>query len=184
VYYDGPILDLLTLGTLQIELQGMADRVALALLARDGLIDVDKPWLLFRKPQPFIRPRSTGRSATDDVVPVRVMCQRIRSESPLEQDMIFMIPALLADPNARAVLQGIAANILTGIGATGLRGLTSTFRWSSSPLQHSVDLGPEVRRLAMALAKNANGQRARLRIAQTQGNQRLEIELEIEPDER
>jgi hypothetical protein len=179
--YDGPLLDLLTLGTMQIEMQGMADRVATALLAREGLVDVDRPWLMFRKPQPFIRQRSFGRVLTDEPVPVRLVSRRIRCESPLEQDLIFLVPAILADPDVRAVLQGIAGNIVTSVAASGIRGLKSLCNWGTSRSAHPVDLGPEVRRLAMALARNANGQHARLTVVHSHGDQKFEVELTIEP---
>lgn len=182
ILYEGPPLDLAAMGTMALEFQTMSDRVAIALLARAGLIEIPQPWLLYRRPAPFIRPRPAGPFATDELRPVRVMVQRISSQSPLQQDLIFAVATIFADPNARAVLQGIAANIVTGIGATGLRGLRRLFKSESSEPEHVVAIGPHLRSLAAALARNANGQRALLRVTYARGNERLAIEYEVEPD--
>jgi hypothetical protein len=123
VEYDGPALDLTAMGIMELEFQAMCDRVALALLARSGLIEIPQPWLLYRRPTPFIRARPAGPIGVDEIRPVRMTVHKIRAESPLVQELLFGVAVVFSDPNARAVLLGIASNIVTGIGATGLHGL-------------------------------------------------------------
>ena len=106
---------------------------------------------------------------------------KITSESPLKQELLFGVALVFSDPNARAVLLGIASNIVTGIGATGLRGLRRLFQAHEHEAEHVVDIGPHFRSIAATLARNANGQRAKLRITYSRGNERLGVELEIEP---
>ena len=178
IRYEGPMLDLTTLGTIQFEIQAMVDRVSLALLAREGIVDAEKPWMMFKTPRPYIVQRTIGRGTNFDMRPVRVMARRIQSQSPLLQELILMVPAVLADSNVRAILQGVIANVLTAIGATGIRGLKASLRHEARPRAPIVDIGPEMRRLAVAIAQNANGQSARLLIK----TEEMSVQLEIEAD--
>jgi len=108
IAYEGPPLDLQTLGVLHLNLQDIVDHVAFAVLRDEELIG---PYGQRRRSSAPFRRAYDGRI-------VRAQPTKIEIGSLYEQ-IAFFVPAVLADPDVRSVLQNLAANIVWAIGYRG-----------------------------------------------------------------
>ena|SRR5688572_789658 len=109
--YSGSPLDLYAFGILHINIQEIIDKVALMMLLEQGILDPS-----WRRPRslPFRVPRSQPLIVKAEIHSVQV--------GSLFEALTFAIPVVLADPNVRAVLQNLTANLLWGVGMSGIRG--------------------------------------------------------------
>ena len=114
IEYRGRPLDAFSVAVLHFSLQDIFDRVAWATLEREGMLG--PRYSRFRPPYAYAR--RFGHQF------VRAEIQEIRSGSLLET-IAFLIPAVIADPDIRAVLQNLAANIIYQIGASHVRHVSS-----------------------------------------------------------
>jgi hypothetical protein len=178
VSYDGPVLDLMSLAILQAEFANLARWVIGGTLAEQDLLDFpEPPWdhrRNWRFRIPFIRHYPLIES------PVRLDCKRISLASPLELELAFSVAYVLANQPFLGVLQSVAGNIISSIGASGVRGIKRLFSGETrEPAGDIVDVGPNVRAIATVLAHNADGHRATFRVVSVRGNERQEVVLEI-----
>jgi hypothetical protein len=119
VQVSGDTLDAYTLGILNVNLQAIVDKVAAFLLMRADLIDPISRRRFYYPPQY----RRTIETYGSRMVKVRV--DHISAGS-LYETLSFAIPAVLADPNVKAILQNLAANIVWAISISGVRGIVRT----------------------------------------------------------
>lgn len=151
--YQGNKMDTYTLAILNLNLQDIIDKVAYSSLHREGLLGPRHK---------RFRPRS-ALPTYSDVRLIRAEVTEIRSGS-LFEEISFFIPAILADANVRAVLQGVVANIIFAIGTSGIRGISNTNNneYDQSEYRRRLPRDPEIggnlRDITMALAENGGGE--------------------------
>ncbi len=169
--YAGPTLDAMTLGVLQVQLQEITDKVAYGLLARENLFEH----------QQSPRPRRLYFLDDDRVVKARV--SQIQSGS-LQEGITFAVLSVLADPDVRSVLLGVASNIVYAIGASGVKGIArqALGRLESDRPKRSDPFGiaANVRTILRAMASNSNGGKMTLKFSHQRGNEKVEVEIQIE----
>lgn len=70
-----------------------------------------------------------------------------------------MVPAVLADPNVRAVLQGLAANTIFAIASSQFVRWAGFHKANHEPPNRipRVDLSPSIRPIVLVLAENGGG---------------------------
>jgi hypothetical protein len=89
------------------------------------------------------------------------------------------------------VLQGLGANIIYALLGSGVNSLRRFRRQGQAveplptpPIPLGLDVGPKVRDIVRAVAANANGRHATLKIRHQRGDETLEVELEIQEERR
>ena len=153
VGYAGTPLDLYSFGVFHTNMQDIIDKVAFVVLSEVGIIDPG-----WRRPR-YIRAR----------VPVpyrRIVRGDISSISigSLLESISFGVAIAFADPNVRAVLQNLAANIIWAASLSGVRGIVGHARGflNSAPSWRNrsdpFEIGPNLRDILHAVAEN-NGER-------------------------
>jgi hypothetical protein len=172
VTYSGPGIDVYSLGVLNSNLQDIIDKVAFWFLSQDGLLE--PTWR---------RPRYLPNRIPP--APVRFIRADIRtiSTGSLHQEVAFGLAIVLSDPDVRAILQNLAADIVWAIGASGIRGIRS--RPERPPLdvlplknRDPFDIGPNMREVLLALSERSEG--GRLRLRSQRDNETVEVVVEIE----
>jgi hypothetical protein len=152
--YHGRSLDTHSIAVIHLNLQEIYDKVAWGTLA-------DK----FRWPDiPFYfgwrHPHYRYYRWLPDQRLVRAEIRELQTGS-LVETVVLLIPAVLADPNVRAVLQNLAANIIYEIGATRLRGVRKDDQKSAPRSQSRIppmfDVRSNVREIVQAIAENGGG---------------------------
>jgi hypothetical protein len=171
IEYEGPPLDASALGILQLQLQEIVDKVATELLARDRLLDPRDP-----------RSRRRGVYGRSEERVVKIKVEQIQSGS-LFQEVSFWVQSVLADPDMRSVLLGVASNIIYAISSSGVRGITRRIPIPRDLLpqrQSDFDVGANVRAIVQALSASGENHKARLRLIHRRGDETLEVELQID----
>jgi len=172
IILDGPILDTMTLGVLQMQLQEITDKVTYALLAREEL---------FEQQQRSNRPRRLYFLDDDRIVKARV--SQIHSGS-MHEEVTFAVLSVLADPDVRSVLLGVASNIVYAIGTSGVKGVVRrAFGRREHEKTNRVDpfnVSANVRVMLRAMAANSNGGKMTLKLSHQHGDEKIEVEIQIE----
>lgn len=143
IHYEGPSLDALALGILEVQLHRIAEKVAVATLVSDrrSVFDLLQhpsflppgAWRQLRKRwpksfDPMLYYDFVPQSLVDiegyasDSPVVRLRSESIRSGS-LYQDLAVYLASALSNSDVRAVLQGFGGNLLYAIINSGLRGI-------------------------------------------------------------
>jgi hypothetical protein len=159
IEYKGRLLDANSLGILQINLQEMADLVALNLVEAAGLLG------RYYAPYGFLR---HFRREIPHRSIIRVEVRELKVGS-LYQEVVFYIPNILADPDVRAVLQGLAGTIIWEIGKATVRGIKLLRNKkpvelpppTSNP-REQFDISPNLRDIGIAIAENADDEGAQI----------------------
>jgi hypothetical protein len=175
----GTVLDLYALGVLQINLQDIIDKVAFWALAEQGLLD------------------PTWRRAK--YLPQRVYPSRMRfiraevrdiREGSLFETVSFALAVAIAEPDIRAVLQNLAAQVVWAIAASGVSsvsvsGILRGGPWQLRRRRDPIDVGPNLREVILALAEHPAAERVELRLRSTGGQQeQAEVVLKVGGNER
>ena len=172
INYEGPTLDAITLGVLQVQLQEITDKVAYGLLAREDL---------FAYQRSSIRPRRLYFLDEDRIV--RAPVSQIHSGS-LQQELTFAVLSVLADSDVRSVLLGVASNIVYAIGTCGVKGVVKQalgrFEFGRPNRPDPFNISANVRTILRAMAANSNGGKMMLRLSHQRGNEKVEVEIQIE----
>ena len=154
---EGPDLDALTLGVIQINIHEITNRVAASLLIEKGLLE---------PPSSFQNARHGGgfryfyqRSL------VRTRIGNIRNGS-IEQEVEFALAAAIADPDVRAILNNLSASLIFAIARSEVQTVRSRLQDAVSQPRRieSQDVGPNIRDIATAALENSNGRPASLRL--------------------
>ena len=168
-------------GIAQTHLQEIVDRVAYWVAIEGGLLPPT------RTQPPHLRRvgRAFQLGEPGHLVKGRILTA---SSGSLIHEIGFVLAAVVADPDMRAVLQNLAANVIWAIGRSGLRGV----RYNSNldpPRAHPrqersdpADIGPNLRALLLALAES--GQTVEVRIRSKRAGRvehEVVISLEGEP---
>ncbi|MCG8345886.1 MAG: hypothetical protein MI685_12120 [Chlorobiales bacterium] len=173
IHFNGKPLDTYSLGILQLNLQEIFDKVAYSDLEVEGLYHRRlKRYLsrnVFAPCYVYSSQKTTGllKRILTKYLPKKVIVTNsdiriIRAEiksinvGSLIENVCFLIPAVLADPNVRAVLQGLASNIIYAIGTSGVRGVIYNDD-SNQKSKSYTDVGDNVRGIAQILAENEGG---------------------------
>lgn len=154
--------DLDALGVAQTHLQEIVDRVAYWVAIEEGLLAPS------RRQLPHLRRlgREFRLGEPGYLVKGRVLGA---ASGSLLHEIGFVLAAVVADPDMRAVLQNLAANVVWAIGRSGLRGVrtnTNLDQPSGRPRQDRVDpvdIGPNLRPVLLALAESGQGGEVRIR---------------------
>jgi len=173
--YQGPTLDLYTLGVLQMNLQEIVDKVSHDLLRDEELVGIY-----------FQRYRYNGNiSHFFNGRIVKANVKHISSGS-LYEDITFSVLAAVSDSDVRAVLQSLGAAIIFEIVKTGYAKLTkhresnntnSSIRKRHKHPTKSFDVGPNIRAIVIALAENGGGQ-LKIKSKSEEGGD-IEIDIEV-----
>jgi len=175
VEWTGLPLDLYAMGVLEINLQEIVDKVVYRIAAQERIV-----------PSPFMRPSLRG--LRPDLPYPRFLRAEIRtlSTGSLSQEVVFLLAAVLSDPTMRAVLSGVASNIVYAIGVSALKGVISRPErpprrglrsWQGRP--DPIDIGPNLRAVALALAQNGS-QAAELRVTADGPEGKTQVVIRIE----
>jgi hypothetical protein len=152
VEYRGEPLDLYSFGVFHLNMQDIIDKVAFWLLSQEGLLEPSwkRPKYLPVKPPPAYRRF------------VRAEIREIQIGS-LYEALTFSIAAVLADPDVRAVLQNLVANVIWAVSLSGVRGVIKRIvppPPNIPPLRRRpdpFDIGPNLRDSIMAIAEVNSG---------------------------
>ena len=153
VGYAGTPLDLHSFGVFHTNMQDIIDKVAFVVLSEAGVIDPG-----WRRPRyiPARVPVPYRRIVRGDISSISI--------GSLLESISFGVAIAFADPNVRAVLQNLAANIIWAASLSGVRGivghargfLTSLPSWRNR--SDPFEIGPNLRDILHAVAEN-NGER-------------------------
>lgn len=175
VVLQGNPPDLDAFGIAQTHLQEIVDRVAYWVAVEGGLLPPTRTQL------PHLRRlgRAFRLGEPGHLVKGRVLGA---SSGPLVHEIGFVLAAVVADPDMRAILQNLAANVVWAIGRSGLRGIRRNSNLEPPPraprLERAdpADIGPNLRTVILALAES--GQTSEIRIRSKRGG-RVEHEVLI-----
>ena len=153
VHYEGPQLDALSLGVLEIQLHHIAEKVAFRTLIRDirtAFELLDSPSLIpLRFWRDLHRSRVKGRDPLylyeyysnygghiagplRQLPLIRLRSTSIRSGS-LFQELSVFVASTLSNPDVRAVLQGFGGNLLYAFVSCGMKGIEWVGEAASPP---------------------------------------------------
>lgn len=173
IEYSGERLDLYTFGTFHLNMQEIVDKVSLGLLSQAGLLEPTWRRARYLPSRPFF--------PSERIIKAEVQQVQIGS---LDEVITFAVATALADPNVIAVLQNLGANIIWAIGESGVRGIRNRthhqpngFRWFNRD-DDPVEIGPNLRDVLVAIAKNNNGKKAEIRYKSRSSN-REQVEVVI-----
>lgn len=176
---QGCKIDAYTLGVININIQIILDKVVAQTLDEHGLFSDDISVFfanLYRYYRPFPVRRGLARA---DVINIGI--------GSLIQDVLIQIPSVLADANVRGVLQGVAGNIIYGIGTSGINGIRNISenarKWIKREHAGRNDpfgLGENVRSILLVLAENYPDKKIKLKISTKISGEETSVELEIE----
>jgi hypothetical protein len=203
VFYEGPTLDLLTIGRLQINLHRIIEHVAIVTLGEnESVLDFLKfdhisitrkqfstMWRRYpdfrRRGYPIFYPELyLNEDNFADAPIVRTTCHRAEVGS-WEQELGFAIISTLSHPDIRAALQGLGGNILYAIMNSGLRGISAIKGCeprSNDPSSNfdPFDVGPNVADIAKHLIAHGGSKAKKLTITHTRKDQESdEIEIKL-----
>lgn len=161
VLLKGEPPDLDAFGIVQMHLQEIVDRVAYWVAIEGGLLPPTRGHL------PHLRRlgRAFRLGEPGHLVKGRILSA---SAGSLVHEIGFVLAAAVADPDMRAVLQNLAANVVWAIGRSGLRGVRHNPNLGAPhclprDTRHDpADIGPNLRTVLLALAES--GQTAEVRI--------------------
>ncbi len=118
VSYSDSKLDLYALGILNTNLQSIVDKVTFNMLRTHDLLASEE---VVAKFEPILKPARFSEKKWPRHGPlVRAEVDRIKVGS-LDQDTLFLLNTALTNADARAMLQGLAANVVWAIGASAAR---------------------------------------------------------------
>lgn len=209
IVYEGPPLDLHTIGHLQIELHQVIDNVAFATLfeenrIRDYYLFERLPlsprrisWLRRRFPNRYFdvlgRDRwmfPPGYEKTPIEIPlIRATCHRAAVGS-WYQEIGFAAASLFMNPDVRASLQGVGGNILYAILNCGLRGIEvvkgKVRRHHSVPQDFDLplnydpyDIGPNLMNIAKHLVEHGGADAKSLTIKHKIKDGESEVQIRL-----
>lgn len=166
VVFQGNPPDLDAFGIALTHLQEVVDRVAYWIAIEGGLLPPSRTQL------PHLR--RLGRAFRLGE-PGHLVKGRVLGASPgsLIHEIGFVLAAVVADPDMRAILQNLAANVIWAIGRSGLRGIRLNPNLDAprgAPrLERSdpADIGPNLRAVMLALAES--GQTGEIRVRSKRG---------------
>lgn len=172
IKFDGPKLDAYTLARLNLDLHYISNKVA---IVNRNLYDLPFPRIYRYYPYFNWEPPQIIKLQIDEI-----------KSSSLEELIIFVASAVLSDAGARAVLQGLATNIIWAISASGLRGIViksenNRFREisTSDPFEIGPQLADTIKHLSSISDKNC-----KLKFKSKSSNGEVnEIEININSDE-
>ncbi len=148
IKFNGHKLDAYSLGMLQINFQEIIDKVAYASF---NIRDIER--------NRFHRYRSRRLLPPYSGFPIiKAEVQSISSGS-LYEDICFLIPAVLADPDVRAVLTGLAANIIYSIGTSRIKNLQADEieKLPRPKYNKNPNIDENMRDITLILAENGGG---------------------------
>ncbi|MCI0418876.1 MAG: hypothetical protein L0312_06590 [Acidobacteria bacterium] len=182
VSLTGQSPDLDALGVLQTHLQEIVDRVAYWVAFEGGMLpptSMNMPHL-----------RRLGRAFRLGQPGYLVKGRLLKaSTGSLIQEIGIALAVVVADPDMRAVLQNLAANVVWAISVSGVRGLRQ--REGSVPFEQNsryrnrldpVDVGPNLRTILLALAES--GQAGELHFRTRARGVEQEVSIKISSGER
>lgn len=150
IAYDGRPLDLEAIGVLHLNIQDIIDRVAYTILRSEDLVG----------PYGQRRRSSTAYRAFYGSRVVRAQPTKI-SIGSFYATIAFLIPVVLSDPDVRAVLQNLAGSVVWSIATSRYARWCGESNKSPERLQAPryprIDVGANIRDIAMALAENGGG---------------------------
>lgn len=202
VEYHGQPLDALALGTLELQLHKIAEKVAIqtlledrrgifALLDRPGFVS-DYSWRRMRKRWPkmmapyfadiFPPSYSALEESLRDIPIVRLRTDSLRSGS-IYQDLTLYVAEVIANPDTRAVLQGFGGNLLYSIYESGLRGI-EFIRSPNEPREKPssydpYDVGDNLRKIAAELIANCDGETSTVTIKHKIKDGESEVQIRV-----
>lgn len=179
VEYVGASLDLYAFGIFHLNMQEIVDKVALGLLSQAGLLEPTWKRATYLPRRPFFPSERIVRAEIRQI-----------GVGSLTEGIAFAVAAVLADPNVIAVLQNLGANVIWAIGESGVRGIRSRthtqpnrFRWFQRD-DDPVEIGPNLRDLLVALARNNSGKKAQIKFKSRAPNgEQTEVVIIIEGQE-
>jgi len=170
---DGNSLDVYTLGVLQINLHYISNKVAYWLLSQEGILE--PTW---RRPKYLSVKRSFSQI---DIIKVKI--NEVKAGSWYESVRFFLATAL-AEPDIRAILQNLAANIIWAIGASGIRGIVTKPEIQPPKIyppllkrQDPIEIGPNLRETIMSLSQNNN--KGTLKFEHESNQEKIKVEIKI-----
>jgi len=186
VRVNGDTLDAYALGVLNLNLQAVVDKVAEFLLTRADLVNP-----LSRQRPPNI-PRYRRAIEIYGSRMVRTRVDHVSSGS-LYETLSFAIPFVLADPNVRAILQNLAANIVWAISISGIRGIVKvsdqpepsgpaqdiSYRFATLP--DIFEVGPNARDIIQTMAESNAGKSWSIEMSSNvPGHGRTSVRIEVQ----
>lgn len=176
VEVSGSPLDVYAFGVLQVNLQDIINKVAYWLLSQEG--HLEPTW---RRPK-YLPARQSF--AHGNIIKAEINDIGVGS---LFETLGFAVVAVLADPDARAVLQNLGASILWAIGSSGVKGLISKPEKPPAnvypPLlkrKDPLEIGPNLRDAILAIAESRGSESTELRFKYQKSNQeKLEVVIKI-----
>lgn len=176
IEYSGDLLDLYAFGIFHLNMQEIVDKVALGLLSQAGLLEPTWKRASYLPRRPFL--------PSERIIKAEIQQVRVGS---FTEGIGFTIAAVLADPNVIAVLQNLGANVIWAIGESGVRGIRNRihsqpnrFRWFQRDAD-PVEIGPNLREVLVAIARNNNGKRASIKFKSRSPNgEQTEVEIVID----
>ena len=179
IEYSGNLLDLYTFGIFHLNMQEIVDKVSLGLLSQAGLLEPTWRRANYLPRRPFV--------PSERIVKAEVRQVQVGS---LTEVIYFAVASVLADPNVIAVMQNLGANVIWAIGESGVRGIKNKiynqpnkFRWFQRD-DDPVEIGPNLRNVLVAIAKNNNGKNAEIRFKTRSPNkEQTEVVIVISGDD-
>lgn len=178
IEWEGPALDLYSMALLHFHTHEIIERVTHWIIYEAALI----------YPEPT-RPRAWRGAPRGRLSPqvIRAVPEYIRVGSLIEA-ISFMIMNVLEDPDMRAVLENLTANIVWAIGAARVRGITGEPR-AVAPVfapRHQgrpdpVDVGPILRGMIASLAESIPYEgRATIRFRSVERGHEQDVQIVID----
>lgn len=173
IEYDGGPLDLFTIGLLHLNMQSIIDKVSYKLLSLNEL--------LYPSYKRYKRSLYYPISQTPII---RARVNQINSGSFYEEISLLLVAAL-SDPDIRAVLQNIFANIIWAISASKVKGIISKVRKPVDLFRTKKgdpDIGSNLRDIVLALSEINDRKSANLIIRhEIPEKEKMEVIIEINP---
>ncbi|MBN1663580.1 MAG: hypothetical protein JW943_08270 [Deltaproteobacteria bacterium] len=174
--YSGELLDIYAFGIFHLNMQEIVDKVSLGLLTQAGMLEPTWRRANYLPRRPFL--------PVDRII--RSEIRQIKLGS-LSEIITFSVASVLSDPNVTSLLQNLGANIIWAIGESGVKGVKnkfhpqpnkfSWFKRSDDP----VEIGPNLRDVLLAIARNTNGKKAVLKFKSRSPNgDHIEVEIDID----
>lgn len=172
IKFDGPKLDAYTLARLNLDLHYISNKIA---LFDSNLYNF--PFLKIGKYYPY--------SNWEQPQLIKLQIDEIKSGS-FNEVVIFAVSAILSDAGARAILQGLATNIIWAISASGLRGIvikSENNRFKEINSSDPFEIGPRLAETIKHLSNNSDNN-CKLKFKSKSSNGEVnEIEININNQE-
>lgn len=147
IFYEGPDLDAYTLAHLNYTMHVIANKIA----AYDSYSKYEFPF--FYKP-------TKGYLWNEDLDIVRLEIRNINSKHSIEEEIVITAITLLSSQWGQAILQNLAANIIWGIGNSGLKLIKSKKTIDKERIDEQIDpyeIGPNLAKTIEKISRNSNG---------------------------